>query len=109
MEDLKVIALTIDGSSRPGKFSILEHVVFFKLIKDVPPPALDNLPVGAKPGDVVGMINISVLYWDHQGKITKELEYGRLTWKNFDVGEFDVHTAKELKGHTEKYLSGEEL
>lgn len=109
MEDLKVVALTLDGSSRPGKFSILEHVVLFKLVKDVPDGAKDNLPVGAKPGDIVGMINISVLYWDDKGKISKELEYGRLTWKNFDYTDFDKKTANTLGEHTARYVGGLEL
>jgi hypothetical protein len=51
-----------------------------------------NLPPGIKKGDRAGMINISVLWWDSEGKITRELEYGRLTWKNFDVTAFDRET-----------------
>jgi hypothetical protein len=89
MEDLSVVAIKLDGSSAPGSFSTLEHAVKFKLTSNPPPQAARNLPPGAKAGDTVGMINISVLYWDEQGKVSRELEYGRLTWENFSVGEFD--------------------
>jgi hypothetical protein len=89
IDDLAVVALTLYGSSAPGSFAILEHVVSFKLKYDPPPEAADNLPRGAKAGDKVGMVNLSVLWWNEAGKITREFEYGRLTWKDFDIGVFD--------------------
>lgn len=89
IKDLSVVAIKLDGSSAPGSFSTLEHAVKFQLAIDPPPPAAPNLPRGAKAGDTVGMINISVLYWNEHGKVTRELEYGRLTWDNFSVGQFD--------------------
>ena len=100
MQDLKVIAISLDGTSEPGGFSILEHVVLFQLITDPPESAKPNLPEGAKSGDHVGMVNLSVLYWDEEGKMSREYEYGRLTWKDFDHTAFDTKTKsiiKELK------------
>ncbi len=89
MTDLSVTALALDGSSEPGAFANLEHVVSFKLVVDPPPEAASNLPPGAKAGDTVRMINLGVLWWNKQGKICRELVYGRLTWDNFDIREFD--------------------
>lgn len=89
LTDLKVIAISLYGSSEPGEFAIMEHAVSFKLAHDPPPQAVDNLPPGAKKGDPVGMINISVLWWDANGNVTREFEYGRLTWKDFDVRQWD--------------------
>lgn len=88
MKDLKVQAISIDGSAEPGKFSIMEHVVWFTLAVDPPEEAKPNLPPGIKKGDRAGMINISVLWWNAEGKVTRELEYGRLTWNNFDIDAF---------------------
>ena len=89
LTDLKVVAITLEGSSAPDRFANLEHVVFFKLAKDPPEEAKPNLPPGAKAGDRVGMINLGVLWWNAEGKIVKELVYGRLTWKNFSLDPFD--------------------
>ena len=89
LTDLHVIAITLEGSSNPGHFANLEHVVWFKLAIDPPPEAVPNLPPGAKKGDTVGMINLGVLWWDAEGKIKKELVYGRLTWDKFDLAPFD--------------------
>lgn len=83
LSDLSVEALTLYGSSKPGSFSIMEHLVRFKLAQDPPPGAEGNLPPGAKKGDVLGMINISVIWWTKDGKMTQEFEYGRITWKDF--------------------------
>ncbi|TAQ88145.1 hypothetical protein B7494_g3553 [Chlorociboria aeruginascens] len=89
MTDLKVVALTLYGSSAPGHFSIMEHAVSFKLAVDPPPQAAPRLPPGAKAGDTVGMINISCLWWDYEGRCKRELEYGRLKWENFDIMDWD--------------------
>jgi hypothetical protein len=67
----------------------MEHVVWFKLKADPPEAAKPNLPPGIKKGDKAGMINIAVLWWNEAGKITRELEYGRLTWEGFDITAFD--------------------
>lgn len=109
MEDLRVIGLTLYGSSEPGSFSILEHVVWFKLISDPPPPSIPHLPVGAKPGDTVGMINLSVLFWDEDGLISREFEYGRLTWKDFNVTQFDRIDDEYIKEIQQGKFRGLEL
>lgn len=67
----------------------MEHLVDFKLAIDPPPDAAKNLLPGAKTGDPVGMINVAVLWWNEKGKIKRELEYGRLTWDQFDADVFD--------------------
>lgn len=64
-------------------------MVWFRLKTDPPDAAKPNLPPGIKKDDKAGMINIAVLWWNAEGKITKELEYGRLTWDNFDITKFD--------------------
>lgn len=89
LTDLRVQAISLHGSSAPGQFAIMEHVVWFTLKADPPEAAKPNLPPGAKKGDKAGMINIAVLWWDRAGKITHELEYGRLTWEGFDITAFD--------------------
>ena len=89
LQGLKVTAISVGGSSLPGQFSILEHWVEFTLKQDPPPESAKHLPQGAKAGDKLGMINIAVLWWDWTGKITREFEYGRLTWDGFDLAEFD--------------------
>ncbi|MCJ1260806.1 hypothetical protein MMC22_000669 [Lobaria immixta] len=90
LTDLQVQAISLHGTSFPGAFAILEHVVWFRLKADPPEAAKPNLPPGIKKGDKAGMINIAVLWWNPEGKITKELEYGRLTWDNFDITHFDA-------------------
>ncbi|KAH8654949.1 Alpha/Beta hydrolase protein [Tricladium varicosporioides] len=89
LTDLEVQAISLYGSSAPGQFAIMEHVVWFRLKIDPPEPAKPNLPPGIKKGDKAGMINIAVLWWNEEGKISHELEYGRLTWEGFDITAFD--------------------
>lgn len=89
LTELQVQAISLHGSSSPGAFAILEHVVWFRLKADPPEAAKPNLPPGIKKGDKAGMINIAVLWWNEAGKITHELEYGRLTWEGFDITAFD--------------------
>ena len=48
-----------------------------------------NLPPGFKKGDKGGMIKIYVMWWDEDGKVTRELEYGRLVRKDFDIKAFE--------------------
>ena len=56
-------ALSAFGSSAPGSFAIIEQSVNFKLAIDSPPDdAVKTLLPGAKAGDPVGMINITVLW-----------------------------------------------
>jgi hypothetical protein len=60
----------------------------FRLTGTPPPGALEKY----KKGDTVGMIMLSAIWWgeDKNGKkvVTKELEYGRLTWEGFNVDDF---------------------
>ncbi|KAG9232099.1 hypothetical protein BJ875DRAFT_544825 [Amylocarpus encephaloides] len=89
LTDLQVQAISLYGSSAPGDFAVMEHVVWFRLKTDPPEGAKPNLPPGIKKGDKAGMINVAVIWWNAEGKITRELEYGRLTWDNFDITAFD--------------------
>ena len=90
LDDVSVTALTLHGSATPGSFSILEHVVNFKLKAHPPPEVMQHLPEGSKPGDSLAMVNIGVHWWDEEGKIARELEYGRITWKGFSLDPFDA-------------------
>lgn len=87
--DTSVTAISLYGSSEPGSFAVMENLVSFKLTSDPPPGAADNLPPGAKAGDTVKMIMLSVLWWNEEEKIVRELEYGRLTWPGFSLDVFD--------------------
>lgn len=93
LDDLRVIAISIDGDAEPGSFTVLEHLVLFTLKGDVTPEQEEHMPPNTKAGDKLGMINVSVLWWGENGIITKELEYGRITWKDFDLGKFDEQNA----------------
>lgn len=86
--DTTVTAISLYGSSEPGSFAVMENLVSFKLTSDPSPGAADNLPPGAKAGDTVQMIMLSVLWWNADEKIIKELEYGRLVWENFTLDPF---------------------
>ncbi|KAF7505882.1 hypothetical protein GJ744_012417 [Endocarpon pusillum] len=57
--DLAVESLSLYGSSKPGSFSVIEHLVRFKLKTELPPGAAEHLPAGAKKGDSLGMINVN--------------------------------------------------
>lgn len=87
--DTSVTALSLDGSCEPGFPGVMENLVSFKLKSDPPPGAADNLPPGAKAGDTVQMIMLSVIWWNEDGKIQKEIEYGRLTWPGFTLDAYD--------------------
>ena len=89
MTNISVEAISLHGSSEPGSFAIMENVVRFTLKVDPPEAAKPNLPPGIKKGDSSGMIMLSTIWWDSDGKISKELEYGRLLWEDFDTGAFD--------------------
>jgi hypothetical protein len=87
--DPYVVALSLTGSSAPGSHSIMECTVNFRLIADPPPSAAEHLPAGAKAGDMVHMLNLSVLWWGKNGKVTRQFEYGRLVWSDFNIGDWD--------------------
>ena len=88
--DSSVTALTLYGNSAPGSYSLLEYVVHMELTSSHPLKVRAHLPVGAKAGDEVGFINLSVLWWNGEGKIDRELEYGRFPWKDSKIGMFDA-------------------
>jgi len=79
-----VEAISLYGTSA---FAIMENVVSFKLLVDPPPAVKPNLP-GLKKGDTASMIMLSAIWWNHAGKVSHELEYGKLTWENFDINAF---------------------
>lgn len=88
MTDVKVQAISIDGSSEPCKFGIMENVVWFTLAVDPPESAKPGLPPGIKKGDTAGMIMLSTIWWDEEGKVKRDLEYGKLVWPGFDIDAF---------------------
>ncbi|KAJ5778898.1 hypothetical protein N7457_006618 [Penicillium paradoxum] len=89
MTNISVEAISLHGSSEPGSFAVLESVSRFTLNVDPPEAAKPNLPPGIKKGDSTGMIMLSTIWWDSEGKVTRELEYGRLLWEGFDINAFN--------------------
>ena len=67
----------------------MEHIVYFTLNFD-PPPENENLPHGAKKGDKLTMVNVSVIWWDWRGRMRKEYEYGRIGWANLTTEPWDT-------------------
>ncbi|KAJ5616404.1 hypothetical protein N7537_001518 [Penicillium hordei] len=90
MTNISVEAISLHGSSEPGSFAVLENVVRFTLKVDPPEAAKPNLPPGIKKGDSTGMIMLSTIWWNSDGKIVRELEYGKLLWEGFDVNAFNT-------------------
>lgn len=90
MTDISVEAISLHGSSEPGSFAVLENVVRFTLKVDPPEAAKPNLPPGIKKGDSSGMIMLSTIWWNSEGKISRELEYGKLLWEGFDINAFNT-------------------
>ncbi|KAK2756542.1 hypothetical protein FQN54_005435 [Arachnomyces sp. PD_36] len=88
MKDVRVDALTLHGSALPGSFAALENVVWFTLAVDPPEEVKPNLPPGIKKGDTSGMIMTSLLWWDEEGLVARDLEYGRLIWDGFEIEAF---------------------
>lgn len=88
MTNVTVEAISIDGSSEPGSFAAMENVVRFTLAVDPPPDAAKNLPPGIKKGDRSGMIMLSTIWWNEDGLVYRDLEYGRLIWDHFDIDAF---------------------
>ena len=82
---MQCVCLSLDGSSEPGCFSVMENVSSYKLKIDAPPGSEDTLPIGAKAGDTVTMVVASTLWWGEGGVVTKELHYGRLAWRGFSI------------------------
>jgi hypothetical protein len=89
MTNISVEALTLHGSSEPGSFALMENVIRFTLAIDPPEEVKPNLPAGIKKGDSTGMIMLSAIWWNSDGKIARELEYGRLLWDGFTSEEFN--------------------
>lgn len=90
MTDVHIQAISIDGSSEPGSFAAMENVIWFTLAVDPPESAKVNLPPGIKKGDTSGMIMMSTIWWNEEGKIVRDLEYGKLIWDNFDIDAFKI-------------------
>ncbi|KOS41953.1 hypothetical protein ACN38_g7180 [Penicillium nordicum] len=90
MTNISVEAISLHGSSEPGSFAVMENVVWFTLKIDPPEEAKPNLPPGIKKGDSSGMIMLSTIWWNSEGKVARELEYGRLLWENFDINQFNT-------------------
>ncbi|OQD67945.1 hypothetical protein PENPOL_c003G05216 [Penicillium polonicum] len=90
MTNISVEAISLHGSSEPGSFAVLENVVRFTLNVDPPEAAKPNLPPGIKKGDSTGMIMLSTIWWNSDGKVARELEYGRLLWDDFDINAFNT-------------------
>lgn len=88
MTDVKVVAVTLSGSSEPGSFAVMENAIYFTLKVDPPEAAKANLPPGIKKGDSTGMMMCSTIWWNEEGKVLRELEYGRLLWEGFDINAF---------------------
>lgn len=89
LTDVHITAIALYGSSKPGDSSLLEHLTEVTLAADPPPGAADQLPPGTKKGDRIGMIDLDVSFWNEYGQVTKQLVYGRTTWKDFDFSAFD--------------------
>ncbi|KAJ5564053.1 hypothetical protein N7513_000295 [Penicillium frequentans] len=90
MTDISVEAISLHGSSEPGSCAVLESVTRFTLKIDPPEAAKPNLPPGIKAGDSSGMIMLSAIWWNSDGKVVRELEYGRLLWEGFDINAFNT-------------------
>lgn len=90
MTDILVEAISLYGSSEPGSFALMECVIRFTLAVDPPPEAAKNLPPGIKKGDRSGMIMLSAIWWNQEGLVCRDLEYGRLIWDQFDIDAFKV-------------------
>lgn len=89
LKDVHITAIALYGSSKPGDSSLLEHLTEVTLADDPPPGAAEQLPPGTKKGDRIGMIDLDVTWWTEDGKVDRQLVYGRTTWKSFDFSEFD--------------------
>ncbi|KFY31460.1 hypothetical protein V493_01086 [Pseudogymnoascus sp. VKM F-4281 (FW-2241)] len=88
MTNISVEAISLHGSCAPDSFAIMENVIRFTLKIDPPEEVKANLPHGIKKGDSTGMVMLSAVWWNEHGKVTRELEYGRLMWPNFDIDAF---------------------
>lgn len=86
---MRVVALNLYGSSEPGHFSVLEHITLMELSIDPASKLIDAFPRGAKKGDTVSIANMCLLWWDENGLIDQEFEYGGLTWPGWSLNELD--------------------
>lgn len=89
LTDVHITAIALYGSSKPGDSSLLEHLTEVTLAADPPPGAAEQLPPGTKKGDRIGMIDLDVSWWNEEGKVTRQVVYGRTTWPSFDFSQFD--------------------
>ncbi|KAG9244818.1 hypothetical protein BJ878DRAFT_479793 [Calycina marina] len=92
--DRYVEAISLYGNA---DFAILENVGWFRLVKEFPENVKPNFP-GVKVGDKVGMINASCIWWNKEGKVYRELEYGRVTWPDFDINHFTSFAGTDSLG-----------
>ena len=88
--NLRVVGLNLWGSSEPGEHSIFEHVTLMELKIDPPPVMEWAFPKGAKAGDTVGIVNLCVLWWDAEGFIEREFEFGGLLWPGFNLDQWET-------------------
>ncbi|KAJ5652423.1 hypothetical protein N7507_009849 [Penicillium longicatenatum] len=86
MTNISVKAISLHGDT---SFAVLESVNYFTLKIDPPEAAKPNLPPGIKKGESSGMIMLSAIWWDSDGKVSRELEYGKLLWDGFDINAFN--------------------
>lgn len=89
LTDVHITAIALYGSSKPGDASLLEHLTEVTLAADPPPGAAEQLPPGTKKGDRIGMIDLDVTWWTEEGKVARQVVYGRTTWGSFDLSQFD--------------------
>ena len=91
VKDWKITAITLAGSSEPGSIANLEHENSFTLAVAPPENLKPHFPPGAKAGDRVTLINLGALWFDKEGKISRELVYGRLAWPGFSLEPFQPY------------------
>lgn len=84
--DTKVVAISLQGSSLPGEFAVLEYTNTFKLKVDMPyaAPHFGSL---TKAGDIVSLVGVSLLWWNEEGKVIRHCEHARVKWEGFDINQ----------------------
>ncbi|KAL5345656.1 hypothetical protein ACLOAV_009410 [Pseudogymnoascus australis] len=66
----------------------MENVVWFTLAVEPPESAKPSHAPGIKNGDTAGIIMMSVIWWNEEGKVKRDLEYGKLLWPGLDIDDF---------------------
>lgn len=89
MKHISVEAISLHGSSEPGSFAVMEYVFRFTLDVDPPEVVKPNLPPGIQKGDSSGMVMLATIWWNGEGEIARELEYGKPLWEGFDIKAFN--------------------